>query len=105
MTRAPGAFVRAYWPWLIVLAVGATADVITTYRNLALYGPAVEAHLVQRWVSEVVGVQLGVPLAKLIQLGFVLGVAAWWKPWTRWLLGLCGILYTAAAVSNYFLLI
>jgi hypothetical protein len=101
----PRQFARAYWPQLLILLIGATADVITTLINLRLYGPDVEAHIVQRWVSQILGVHAGVPLAKLGQLAFVLFVAAWWKPWTPWLLTLCGLLYTAAAVSNHFLLI
>jgi hypothetical protein len=31
-------------------------------------------------------------------------VAAWWRPWCRWILLTCAGLYTLAAVSNYFLL-
>jgi CHASE2 domain-containing sensor protein len=105
LVRRPIEFARAYrWP-LALLLIGATADVITTCRNLVLYGPEVEAHVVQRWVSELVGVHAGVPLAKLIQLAFVLFVAAWWRPWTVWLLTACGLLYSAAAVSNHFLLL
>lgn len=100
---APGAFIRAYrWP-LVVLACGAMADVVTTLVNLRRYGPDVEAHLVQRWVSQVVGVEAGVPLAKVLQLSFVIAVAAWWRPWTGWLMALCGLLYAGAAVSNHYL--
>ena len=101
----PVRFIRAYWIALLILLIGATADVITTLVNLRLYGPDVEAHIVQRWVSQIFGVHAGVPLAKLAQLAFVLFVAAWWKLWTPWLLALCGLLYGAAAVSNHFLLI
>jgi len=105
LVRHPARFARAYWPALTILLIGATADVVTTYHNLRLYGPATEAHVVQRWVSEIVGVHAGVPLAKLIQLAFVLFVAAWWRPWTPWLLTLCGLLYSAAAISNHYLLL
>ena len=98
-------FIRRYrWP-LVVLLIGATADAITTLINLRLYGPEIEVHLVQRWVSHLVGVTAGVPLAKLSQLAFVIVVSAWWRPWCAILLTLCGVLYAAAAVSNYFLLI
>jgi hypothetical protein len=103
--RDPAAFARAHAIPLLILFAGATADVVTTLTNLRQFGPDVEAHIVQRWVSEVIGVDAGVPLAKLMQLGFVLFVAAWWRPWTAWLLTLCGLLYTAAAVSNHFLLL
>jgi len=54
-------------------------------------------------VSLLVGVEAGVPIAKLLQLGFVLLVAAWWRPWCRWILLACGCLYALAATSNYFL--
>jgi hypothetical protein len=56
-------------------------------------------------VSEIVGVTAGVPVAKAVQLAFVLLVAAWWRPWCPWLLGACGLLYGMAAVSNHFLLL
>jgi hypothetical protein len=105
LVRNPGAFATAYWLPLLILFAGATADVLTTYHNLRLYGTAVEAHIVQRWVSDLVGIRAGVPVAKLVQLAFVLFVAAWWRPWTPWLLTLCGLLYTAAAVSNHYLLL
>lgn len=101
----PAGFIRAYWLPLLILLIGATADVITTLVNLRLYGPQVETHIVQRWVSQIFGVEAGVPLAKAGQLAFVIFVAAWWKPWTPWLLTLCGVLYSAAAISNHFLLI
>jgi hypothetical protein len=104
LVRNPAGFVCAYWLPLLILTIGATADVITTLVNLRRYGPEVEAHIVQRWISQIFGVEAGVPLAKLAQLAFVLFVAAWWKPWTPWLLSLCGLLYSAAAVSNHYLL-
>jgi hypothetical protein len=103
--RTPHRFAQVYWISLTILLIGATADGITTWRNLRIYGPAAEAHIVQRWISEIVGVHAGVPLAKAMQVAFVVLVAAWWKPWTPWLLILCGVLYSAAAVSNYFALI
>ena len=99
----PREFARVYWLALAILFIGALADAIKTYRDMRLYGLASETHIVQRWVSEIVGIGFGVPLAKLAQMGFVILVAAWWKPWTHWLLGLCGLLYGLAALSNYFL--
>lgn len=101
----PTAFLRRYWWALAVLLVGAIADAVTTLINLHRYGPEVEVHLVQRWVSHIVGITAGVPLAKVIQLAFVVLVAAWWRPWCAILLTLCGLLYMAAAVSNHFLLL
>jgi hypothetical protein len=100
---SPRAFVRTYRWYLVVLVLGASADVFTTLWNLRAYGPGIEVHVVQRWVSLLVGVEAGVPIAKLLQLGFVLLVAAWWRPWCRWILFTCGRLYALAAMSNYFL--
>ena len=105
LVNEPRAFVRTYWVSLTILVVGAIADAITTFQNMRAYGPSIEAHPVQRWVSEVMGVTAGVPLAKLIQFGFVIFVAAWWKPWTPWLLVICGLLYSASAISNHFQLL
>lgn len=102
---APRLFIRTYRWFLVTLILGASADVFTTLWNLRAYGPGVEVHIVQRWVSQVVGVEAGVPLAKLGQLCFVVLVAAWWRPWCRWLLLGCGCLYALAACSNYFLLL
>ena len=99
----PRRFVTTYRWWLVPLVLGASADVFTTLWNLRAYGPAVEVHTVQRWVSDLVGVEAGVPVAKLIQLAFVILVAAWWRPWCRCILLACACLYTLAACSNYFL--
>jgi hypothetical protein len=105
LAKEPRVFAWKYRVSLLILLVGATADLITTYVNLKRYGTSVEAHPVQRLVSEIIGVTAGVPLAKLIQLAFVLFVAAWWRPWCAWVLGVCGVLYSLAAVSNHFLLL
>ncbi len=90
---------------LVLLVLGASADVFTTLWNLRAYGPMVETHVVQRWISQLIGVEAGVPMAKLVQLAFVVFVAAWWRPWCATLLVVCGCLYAAAAVSNYLLLL
>jgi uncharacterized membrane protein len=83
LLNAPRSFATLYRIPLVVLVLGAIADLFTTLWNLRLYGPMVETHLVQRWVSELFGVEAGVPLAKAMQLAFVLFVAAWWQPWCR----------------------
>ena len=101
----PTTFSLRYRWALIILAIGATADVITTLINLQRYGPGVEVHLAQRIVSQIIGVTLGVPAAKLMQLAFVILVAAWWRPWCATILCLCGLLYSFAAISNHFLLL
>jgi len=94
---------RYRWP-LVVLLIGASCDLFTTLWNLREYGPGIELHVPQRMLSEWFGVEIGVPLAKAGQLIFVLLVAAWWRPWCKWVLMLSGSLYLLASVSNYFLL-
>ena len=83
----------------------ALADALTTLHDVELYGAGIEAHPVQRIVFNVFGPMWGVPMAKIIQIAFVLLVALWWRPWTRWVLGVCTILYALAAVNNYFLIL
>jgi len=102
LLRQPARFVVKYrWP-LLVLWAGASADLWTTLRNIEELGPGIEVHIFQRLLSQWFGIAVGVPLAKLVQLAFVLPLAAWWRPWCRWLLILCGTLYTAAAICNHF---
>ncbi len=103
LIQRPHEFKRTYRWSLVWLVLGASADVFTTLWNLRLYGPGVEAHIVQRWISLLIGVEAGVPIAKISQLLFVVLVAAWWRPWCRALIICCGCLYALAAVSNYFL--
>lgn len=103
LARRPAAFARRYWVPLLLLVVGATADAVTTYRNVARLGAGIEVHPVQRFVFEVLGPAAGVPVAKVLQVGFVLLVAAWWRPWCGWVLALCGALYGLAAANNHFL--
>jgi hypothetical protein len=105
LVKSPALFSTRYRWALIILLIGATADVITTLINLQRYGPGVEVHLAQRMVSQIIGVTLGVPIAKVIQLAFVILIAAWWRPWCAAILCLCGLLYSCAAISNHFLLL
>ncbi|QOV88696.1 hypothetical protein [Humisphaera borealis] len=103
LLRTPTKFVGRYWLPLLILLIGATADAITTHANSVAYGAGIEVHPVQRWMFELVGNDVGVPLAKCLQVGFVVFVAAIWKRWCPWVLGGCGGLYGLAAASNHFL--
>jgi len=103
LMRRPGLLMRAYRLPLTILLVGATVDAVTTLVNLRRYGLEIEVHIVQRWVSQIFGVWIGVPLAKLIQLMFVVFVACWWRPWCGWIMGICGVLYGMASLNNWFL--
>lgn len=103
LVRSPAVFLRRYWIPLGLLLVAATADAITTYRNSVAYGTGIEVHPVQRWVFEWFGAAVGVPLAKVLQVGFVIFVAAWWRPWCWAIIALCAALYGLAAMSNHHL--
>jgi hypothetical protein len=105
LLRQPAVFVRRYRIPLIVLLLAACADAVTTMLALKKFGVESEVHLVQRLVIKTAGVTAGVPLAKFIQLCFVVFVAAWWRPWCAWILLGCGALYALAAISNHFVLI
>jgi hypothetical protein len=105
LARQPRLFIKTYrWP-LVCLVLGAAADIFTTLWNLRAYGPQVEMHVVQRWISLLVGVEIGVPLAKALQSAVAILAAAWWRPWCRWILLACGLLYALGALSNYYLLL
>jgi hypothetical protein len=105
LAERPREFIETYRWFLVALVLGVSADLFTTLWNLRLYGAGIEMHIVQRWMSQLLGIELGVPLAKFAQLACVVFVAAWWRPWCRWILLLCGLLYSLAAISNYFLLL
>ena len=98
----PLLFATRYGWWLAILAVGAFFDALTTYQFLITLGPECEVHPVQRLFFHYLPPLLAVPLVKSMQVGFVLLVAAWWRPWCRWILLLCGVLYGLAALSNHF---
>ena len=101
LLRQPLVFARRYWLVLLLLFVAGTADAVTTFVNVSRYGTDTELHPVQRFVFDTAGVAAGVPIAKVMQLGFVLFVAAWWRPWCRWVILICALLYGFAAMSNH----
>jgi hypothetical protein len=105
LMQRPLAFRDRYRWYLLWLLIGASCDLFSILWNLRQYGPSIEVHIVQRWLSHWLGVEAGVPIAKVIQLAFVLLVASWWRPWCRWILLTCGTLYFLASISNYFLLL
>ncbi len=102
LKNQPREFIRRFrWP-LVILLVGAFFDALTTYQSLKYVGPMPELHIPQRWVSQLIGVSAGVPIAKIIQIAFAIFVAALWRKWTAGLMVLCGLLYSLAALSNHY---
>lgn len=102
LAREPLVFMARYRWSLLILAVGAFFDALTTYRFLVALGPDGEVHPVQRWFFLYLPPLLAVPVVKTVQVGFVLLLAAWWQPWCRWIMLLCGTLYGLAAISNHY---
>jgi hypothetical protein len=88
------------WP-LFILVLGAFLDGVTTYRFLQTIGPAAEVHPVQQLLFTWLPPLPGILLAKTAQVAVALVVAAWWQPWCRWIMLICGTLYGLAAVSNH----
>lgn len=104
LIRRPRVFLRCYrWP-ITLLLIGVLLDTVTTMRNLYLFGPEAEFHPAIRTAVEEYGVSLGVPVGSLVRVGFVVFAAALWRRTCGLLLTVCGLLYLAAAISNYFLL-
>lgn len=99
----PLLFIRVYrWP-LIILAIGALLDTITTMNSMNLVGPESELHPGIRAIVQQYGITFGMPIGTIVRLGVVLFVAALWRRWCWWVLTICGILYILAAMSNHFL--
>ena len=98
----PWVFLRTYrWP-LVVLVLGTTFDTITTMSFMRSSTTSDELHPAMRTMAELFGIDVGVPLASLVRVGFVVFVAALWRPWCQWVLLVCGVLYILAGCSNHF---
>jgi len=102
LIHRPGTFLRLYrWP-VLTLCIGAVLDAITTVVFLSRFGPEAELNPVFRFAAQLLDVNPGVALAKAIQAAGAVFVSALWRPWTAWLLTLCGILYAVGALINQF---
>ncbi len=105
LLRRPMVVVKVYACPLTILLVGAMLDVITTIRNINLYGSETEVHLAVRTVIEMFGPVSGMCIGKIVQLTAAIVVACFWRRWCGWLMVIAGVFYALAAVSNYFLLL
>lgn len=102
LTHHPVVFARIYRWALVVLLAGAVLDAVTTYRNAVAFGPEVELHPASRLMMEWIGPGPGTWVGKAFQVAFAIFVASLWRAWCGWLMLLCGVLYSAAAVCNHF---
>ncbi len=89
------------WP-MFILVVAAFFDGLTTYQFLQTIGPAAEVHPVQRLLFTWLPPLAGIVLAKTAQVACTVFVAAWWRPWCKWLILGTAFGYGLAAVSNHF---
>ena len=103
LLRTPGSFFRRHGLPVGLMLAAAVADGWTTFINMSRYAADIELHPAQRWMSLLFGVTAGVPLAKAIQVGFVLLVCAWWGRACDALLYTCALFYALAALNNHFL--
>ncbi len=99
----PLVFLRVYRRPMAILLLGALLDTITTMNSMYRYGTANELHPGIRVIVEQYGITFGMPVGTTVRLLAVLFVAAIWRWWCWWMLTICGILYTLAAMSNHFL--
>ena len=102
LVHHPLIFAKAYWWALSILLIGTILDGVTTYPNVRDFGEATELHPVGRLAMRLLGPGWGISVAKTGQLAAAIFVASLWRPWCRWLMVLCGLIYTAASVMNYF---
>ena len=105
LVHHPLVFARFYRWSLLFLFIGAALDAITTAVLSYRFGPEGELHPVVRLMTYIFGPIGGAVIGKIGQVIFAIFVASLWRPWCRWILLLCGLLYLLAAVSNHFMLI
>lgn len=101
----PLLFAKAYWWALLILLIGTILDGVTTYPLVEEFGPHAEVHPGGRLVMWLLGAGWGTLVTKFGQVVAAVFVASLWRPWCRWLLALCGVVYAAAAVANHFRLV
>lgn len=105
LRRRPLLFARIYrWP-LLVLLIGAILDGVTTAVTLSRFGADSEIHPVVCLMAHILGPVTGTVLGKIGQVVFAIFVASLYRPWCRWIMLVCGVLYMLASVVNHFRLI
>lgn len=106
LLHRPGLFCRVdRWP-LILLLIGTILDAATTYVALRDYGPGAEVHPAVQLLMRILGVSpWSMSAVKVAQSSCALLTASLWRPWCGFLLGLAGVLYILAAISNHFVLL
>lgn len=101
----PLAFARAYRWALAFLLLAAAADAASTIPDVSAFGYEIETHPAGRLMMRFLGPLWGCILGKVVQVAVAIVVASLWRAWCPWVLWLCGVTYSVAAVSNAFRLL
>ena len=95
----PG-YLATYWAFLLLLAVAAAADMLSTVFFMAIDGPQAESHPVIRLLSLALGPMLGPVVSKLAQFAAVILLTVFLRRWAICIFVAVIILYAWAAVYN-----
>ncbi|MDI6451062.1 hypothetical protein [Anaerobaca lacustris] len=95
----PG-YLAQYWIFLVLLALAAIADMLSTVFFMAIDGPEAESHPVIRLISVVLGPVLGPVIGKLSQVAAAVVLTVYLRRWAIYIFVAVIILYAWAAVYN-----
>lgn len=95
----PG-YLGTYWIFLILLALAAIADMLSTVFFMAIDGPEAESHPIIRLLSVAFGPVLGPVVGKLSQVAAAIVVTVYLRRWALYIFVAAIILYAWAAVYN-----
>ena len=93
-------YLAQYWIFLLLLAVAAIADMLSTVFFMVIEGPEAERHPLIRLISMVLGPMTGPVVGKLFQFATVIVVTVFLRRWALYILVAVIILYAWAAAYN-----
>jgi hypothetical protein len=93
-------YIRQYHLLLILTALAATADMVSTIYIMLVYGPEAEWHPTIRLLSSALGPVLGPVAGKLWQLAVVVVLTVYLRFWARYIFATIIFIYTWAAWYN-----
>ncbi len=93
-------YLARYWLLLILLALAAIADMLSTVFFMIIDGPEVEGHPIIRLLSIALGPVLGPVVGKLCQFAAAVVLTVYLRRWAIYIFVTVIILYAWAAVYN-----
>jgi len=93
-------YIRQYHLLLILTALAATADMVSTIYIMLVYGPEAEWHPTIRLLSTIFGPVFGPMAGKLWQLAVVVALTVYLRFWARYIFVTVAFIYTWAAWYN-----